>query len=163
MSADERPHPEQPASGEQQAGGAADAVLAGVGAVYARVEALLAERRPRCEMSGRCCDFENSDHQLWASDIEVEYAKSAAGGVVPDAPAGLCPWWRSGLCTLREGRPLGCRLYFCDPSWTHEMEGVYERFHAELQDVHKAEGRLYSYRLFVDAVRETGPAEEPAP
>jgi hypothetical protein len=114
-------------------------------------------------MSGRCCDFESNDHQLWASELEVEFARSSAGGEVPSAPHGSCPWWRKGLCTLREGRPLGCRLYFCDPTWADEMEGVYERFHAELRAVHEDAGVPYSYRKFVDAVRLPDTAEESSP
>ncbi len=137
--------------------------LAALDELYERVDELLAERKPRCEMSGRCCNFAAEDHQLWASDLEVAHALAGVDGVVPEAPGGSCPWWRSGLCTLREGRPLGCRLYFCDPSWADEMGGVYELFHQQLRDLHAAHELPYSYRLFVDAVRQRPSAETPTP
>jgi len=122
--------------------------------LYARVDEVLAEARPRCEMSGRCCDFPTSDHQLWATDLESAHALECAGGVVPDAPSGLCPWHVEGTCRLRDGRPLGCRLYFCDPSWADSMAAVYERFHAELKALHTGADIPYSYRPFVEAVRD---------
>lgn len=139
-----------------------DAELAAVQAIYDQLEQLLSERRPRCEMSGRCCNFESEEHQLWASELELAFALHGARGVVPKTAAGSCPWWREGLCTLREGRPLGCRIYFCDPGWATEMALVYERFHQQLRDVHQACDRPYSYRLFVDAVREAPAAERPS-
>ena len=129
--------------------------LAALDELYARVDTVLAERRPRCEMSGRCCNFAAEDHQLWASGLEVRHALAAAGGVVPEAPVDSCPWWKSGLCTLREGRPLGCRLYFCDPAWADEMGAVYELFHQQLRELHQAHDLPYSYELFIEAVRKS--------
>ncbi|MDG2150074.1 MAG: hypothetical protein P8N09_11185 [Planctomycetota bacterium] len=112
-------------------------------------------------MSGRCCDFPTSGHQLWATDLESAHALRKAGGDVPEAPSGLCPWHVEGTCRLRDGRPLGCRLYFCDPAWTDLMPQVYERFHAELKALHVEAGLSYSYRRFVEAVRD--PALLPSP
>lgn len=123
-------------------------------ALYRRVDEQLAARRPRCELSGRCCDFPTSGTQLWASTLEVAHALAAAQGEVPAAPPALCPWWQGGLCHLREGRPLGCRLYFCDPDWADEMAPTYERFHDELRRLHERHGVAYVYRRFVDAAAE---------
>jgi hypothetical protein len=119
---------------------------------YARVDAEIAARAPRCELSGRCCDFPTSGHRLYATDVESDYAVAAAG-TVPDAPSGLCPWHVEGICRNREGRPLGCRVYFCDPAYADEMPLMYERFHAELRALHEQHGEDYRYAPFVDAVR----------
>lgn len=126
----------------------------GLTELYARVDEVLAAHKPRCEMSGRCCDFPTSGHELFATDLESAFALEAAGGVVPDAPSGLCPWHVEGTCRLRDGRPLGCRLYFCDPDWAEPMPAVYERFHQELKALHEATGVPYLYRRFVEAVRD---------
>ena len=47
--------------------------------VYADLEAELAERRPRCELSGRCCRFAEVGHQLWTTRLELEYLREHAG------------------------------------------------------------------------------------
>lgn len=133
------------------------ALRAELAALYDEVDAEVAAGNPRCEMSGRCCDFPRSDHELWSTPLEVEYARDVAGEV-PAAPSGLCPWHVDGLCRLREGRPLGCRLYFCDPAWEHAMPPLYERFHARLVALHQAHGRPYGYARFVESVRP-GPEE----
>ena len=129
------------------------AAFPALAALYARLDAELAARNPRCELSGRCCDFPRSGHRLYASGLEADFAVAAAGGVVPDAPSGLCPWHVEGRCTQRRGRPLGCRVYFCDPAFADEMPHVYERFHAELRALHELHGLDYEYREFVEAVR----------
>ncbi|MFT7464026.1 MAG: Fe-S-cluster containining protein [Pseudohongiellaceae bacterium] len=130
--------------------------------LYADVGRLLEERKPLCEMSGRCCNFKAEDHQLWASDLEVAYALHSAKSVVPEADDEDCPWWKSGLCTLREGRPLGCRLYFCDPSWEDEMGLAYEKYHQQLRAIHETYGVSYGYKLFVEAVRKPPQIELPS-
>ncbi len=121
---------------------------------YERVDAHVASHSPRCEMSGRCCDFPRSEHELFCSDMETDYAVAAAGGAVPEAASGQCPWYVDGLCKLRDGRPLGCRLYFCDPDWDEAMTDAYERFHGELRALHERWGVPYSYRRFVEATAE---------
>ena len=133
------------------AGGGAASELAGL---YARLDAELEARRPRCDLSGRCCDFPTSGHRLYATDLETAHAVAAAGGAAPAAASGSCPWHVDGLCRNRAGRPLGCRVYFCDPGWAAEMPDVYERYHAELRALHDRHGLPYRYRLFVDAARD---------
>lgn len=124
-------------------------------ALLARVDAEIAARNPRCELSGRCCDFPRSGHRLFATRLEATFAVDAAGGV-PPAPSGLCPWWVDGRCANRAGRPLGCRVYFCDPAWEPAMPEVYERWHAELRALHERHGLPYAYAEFCAAVREAG-------
>ncbi|GJM22394.1 MAG: hypothetical protein DHS20C15_23090 [Planctomycetota bacterium] len=122
--------------------------------LYARVDAEVAGHAPRCEMSGRCCDFPRNEHRLYATGLETRYAQERAGLVVPEADSGLCPWHVDGLCQLRDGRPLGCRLYFCDPDWADTMPRVYERAHAEILALHQRHDIAYSYGSFVHTVRE---------
>lgn len=134
------------------------AAFAELAELYARVDAEVAGHAPRCEMSGRCCDFPRSDHRLYASALETAFARDRAGGRVPAADSGLCPWHVDGLCTLRDGRPLGCRLYFCDPNWADTMPRVYERAHAEILALHERHGVSYAYAEFVHAVRDDAAA-----
>jgi len=125
-------------------------------ALYQRLDERLAASQPVCRRSGLCCDFPTSGHQLWSSALEVAYTLECAGGEVPAAPSGLCPWHVEGSCRQRPGRPLGCRLYFCDPAWADAMPAVYEQFHAELKQLHMTHGIPYLYLRFVDAVQARG-------
>jgi Fe-S-cluster containining protein len=150
------PGPETPGPAVPRPG-APDGLAAALAALYARVDAVVAAANPRCELSGRCCDFPNSGQRLYATDVESAYAVARTGGVPGGVSAGTCAWYRDGLCRNREGRPLGCRLYFCDPTWEGAMSEHYERFHAELRALHERHGADYRYRLFVEAVAERAP------
>jgi hypothetical protein len=132
-------------------------VAAELADLYARVDAEIAAANPRCELSGRCCDFPRSGQRLYATGPETAYALAAAGGTAPPAPSGLCPWWVDGRCSNRAGRPLGCRTYFCDPDWADAMPHVYERYHAELRALHERHDLTYRYAPFVDVLREDAP------
>src|SRR6476469_3290128 len=133
-----------------------------VGAILAEADADIAARRPVCRASGRCCRFEEYGHRLYVTAAEmVFFAKhktqntkhetGGQGAVVSlpqffsvESPRG-CPYQVEGLCTAREARPLGCRLYFCDEnaqSWQNE---VYEKYHAQLRAVHERFGLAYRY------------------
>lgn len=136
--------------------------LHALAALYARLDAEVTAAAPRCQMSGRCCDFPTSGHRLMASTLETAYARDRAGGAVPDAPSGLCPWHVEGTCRLRDGRPLGCRVYFCDPAWAERMPRVYETYHRAVRALHERHGVPYRYETFVDAVRvEPAAGSEP--
>jgi len=128
--------------------------------LYERVGEVVDAASPRCAMSGRCCDFPTSGQRLYSTDLETDYATRAAGGEVPAAVSGQCPWYVDGLCQNRDGRPLGCRVYFCDPEWGEVMPAIYERFHSELRALHEAHGLNYVYRLFVDAVAAPARVED---
>lgn len=130
-----------------------ESALESLAILYRELDAELALHRPRCELSGRCCDFPTAGHELFATDLEVTFARRAAE-TVPAAPERLCPFWRMGRCELREGRPLGCRVYFCDPGFAAAMPEIAERFHRRIVALHESHGIPYRYRRFVSSVRE---------
>src|SRR4051812_10991946 len=39
--------------------------------VYTELERAIAQRRPRCEASGRCCRFEEFGHRLYVTTMEL--------------------------------------------------------------------------------------------
>lgn len=127
-----------------------EAALAALRDLYAGLDAELAALAPRCELSGRCCDFRRSGHVLFATDVELAHLARRAPPAVEGAPD-LCPWWSGGRCHAREGRPLGCRLYFCDASKRDELEALSMRAHARLKELHDAAGASYRYGPFVPA------------
>lgn len=120
--------------------------------LYRRVDAEIAPHEGLCRLRGICCDFEKADHVLYASDTEVAYLKAHRSLEDWDGRGKLCPFWKEGLCTAREHRPLGCRTYFCDPSW--DGSEIYERFHRELETIGEELGIEYRYSSWVDRLRE---------
>ena len=42
-------------------------------------------------------------------------------------------------------RPMGCRLFFCDPRHTQELQSLYERMHSHMKRLHDELGVPYMY------------------
>ena len=127
--------------------------------LYAALEQEMGRQDPApvCELRGVCCDFERADHVLYASRLETDFAAEQLAELGPEArkaPADrtLCPYWDRGRCGNRAGRPLGCRTYFCDPSWEGRGERIYEKFYAEIRAIAEATGYPWSYDRFVTAL-----------
>ena len=123
--------------------------------IYSALDRELAELRPLCRRSGRCCKFKESGHQLWTTQVELEYLVEHEGlpGAVP-AEKGVCPYLQDGLCGVRDHRMLGCRIYFCDPSYAAAMNPLYERYHRRVKEVHRNHGVPYEYAEFLKAWRD---------
>jgi len=106
-----------------------------VRAIYAAADAAVAAAGPRCDASGRCCRFKEYGHTLFVSQLEADVLLDAAppfsGPVTPDA----CPFQVDNLCTAREPRPLGCRVYFCDPSYQETGQTISEMYLRQLKDL----------------------------
>lgn len=122
-------------------------------ALYADLDRDLAELRPRCELSGRCCRFGEFGHQLWTTRLELDYLL-AHRGPPASIPGGACPYLANGLCGVREHRMLGCRIYFCDPAYKDAMGPFYERYHGRLKEIHRRHGIPYHYEEVLKALGE---------
>lgn len=116
--------------------------------LYAEVDRLVAAALPLCVLSGDCCRFEQAGHELFATALEADYAAWRH----PDAPApeapGRCPYHVAGRCTAREGRPLGCRTYFCDRRTEDELAEAHEHFLARLRALERELGYPAAYGRF---------------
>jgi hypothetical protein len=49
------------------------------------------------------------------------------------------------LCTAREPRPLGCRVYYCDPNYQDTGNRLTETYLRRLKDLADAEGVRWHY------------------
>ena len=82
--------------------------------LLARAEQQVGALSPACRACGGCCDFARAGHRLYATtgEIALLIARSPqpAGEVLPLH----CAYQIGGACTARSGRPLGCRMFFCD-------------------------------------------------
>ena len=115
--------------------------------IYDRMHAEIARHAPVCQVSGRCCRFRDYDHTLFLSQPELDLLVSEGlpeGAVIDDAS---CPFQIKGLCTAREKRPLGCRVYFCDPNYEMTVgPEIAEQFTNELKEVHQRHELTWDYR-----------------
>ncbi len=125
-----------------------DALRRELESIYAEADRRVAEIGVACWVRGICCDFRRADHHLYASSAEVDYIREKHS---PD-PAGdgeLCPFWRGGVCTERERRPLGCRTYFCDERYRDELEALYGELYDRLRRAADRVGYAWEYVPFV--------------
>lgn len=122
--------------------------------IYADVDAAVAAAAPVCEASGRCCRFREYGHTLFLSRVEAE--RLLADGLPPDSVVNDegCPFQIRGLCTARDRRPLGCRIYFCDPRYEGVGERISEDAIARLKQLHESTATPWEYRPLIHFLRE---------
>ncbi len=129
-------------------------VEAAIDAILVMVDDAVRAMRPHCLASGNCCRFEAHGHRLYASGLEVArcvlICRSEGRGITTaDLEAaverGNCPWQIGRLCTAREGRPTGCRVYFCDPRASDLVPELAERAHAAVRAIHDRFEIPYEY------------------
>ena len=152
-------------------------VAAAVSDLYAHVQAEIDARQPVCQISGRCCRFEQFGHRLFVTTIEMAAflrdlsrpaatIGAAAGLRLPLLPAPWdgtgCPYQVAGRCGVHPARPFGCRIFFCDATAEAWQQQQYERFHAEIRRLHERFGVPYFYVEWREAIRAVGLAEPAA-
>lgn len=131
------------------------ALLAELDALFEELTSELAGDVHLCRMSGVCCDFLRCDHVLYATALEAWYTVNRSGDPSPADEPRLCPYWKKGMCTAREGRPVGCRTYFCAAERREERDRIYESFHARIASVGNRYGFPYEYAPFVELLAES--------
>lgn len=132
-------------------------------AFFARVDAAVAEKTPVCTNRGLCCRFGEFGHRLYVTRLELAWfiGRQRPFGLRPATSADACPYQLNGLCTAREHRPLGCRIFFCDPASRDWQGPMYEEFLAELKGIGAEFGIPYQFGDWLDALRSVdSPAAE---
>ena len=116
-------------------------------ALYRELDEAVAMTGPVCQLSGRCCRFKDYGHTLFLSAPEALLLVADA----PQPPGQLdngqsCPWQDvRGRCTARDARPLGCRVFFCDPSFETHAPELSETFLARLKQLARRHGWPWNY------------------
>ena len=114
--------------------------------LYREVDAEVAAAGPVCVASGRCCRFKEYGHTLFLSNLEAEVLLAAAPPYTPAAvSADFCPFQQGNLCTAREPRPLGCRVYYCDPAYQEKGNAITEKYLRRLKDLAEAHQVSWTY------------------
>lgn len=116
-------------------------------ALYGEVDREVARAGPVCQLSGRCCRFAEYDHTLFVSTLEIRYL--VAGAPQPSRPLDrgeTCPWQdQLGRCTARDARPLGCRIYYCDPTYQDLAHEISEQSIKHLKEITQRWNLPWSY------------------
>ena len=117
----------------------------GVVDLYAEADAAVAAAGPKCDASGRCCRFKEYGHTLFVSNLEAEVLLESAPTYAQPVSGDYCPFQDGNLCTAREPRPLGCRVYFCDPSYQEMSKQITEKYLRRLKDLADEQGLAWRY------------------
>ena len=120
---------------------------------YAKVDRMIESHGPTCWNRGACCQFGRYGHKLYVTSAELAYFVRGLGGHfrVPSNDT-ACPYQIQGQCTAREYRPLGCRIFYCDPDAQHWQNDAYERQLKELKSVSEDYGIDYHYCEWLSAL-----------
>src|SRR5690242_19032928 len=114
--------------------------------LYQEVDAAVAAAGPVCVASGKCCRFKEYGHTLFLSQIEADVLLAAAPEYDPAAvTSDFCPFQKGNLCTAREPRPLGCRVYYCDPNYQGVGEAISEKYLTRLKQLADEHGTGWFY------------------
>jgi hypothetical protein len=103
--------------------------------LYQEVDREVAAAGPVCVASGRCCRFKEYGHTLFLSNLEAEVLLDAAPPHEGPITADFCPYQKENLCTARAPRPLGCRIYHCDPAFQETGNRITEEALGRLKEM----------------------------
>jgi hypothetical protein len=113
--------------------------------LYREVDQEVARAGPVCVASGRCCRFKEYGHTLFLSNLEAEVLLAEAPPFERPVSADFCPFQKGTLCTAREPRPLGCRVYYCDPTYQETGNAITEKYLHKLKELAAAQGVEWRY------------------
>ena len=69
----------------------------------------------RCNICGKCCNFDSYDHHLFVTQPEVMYLTAKLGSEnIKPMTDGICPYNVDGKCTVYEHRFAACRIFCCN-------------------------------------------------
>jgi hypothetical protein len=113
--------------------------------LYKEVDSEVAAAGPICIASGRCCRFKEYGHVLFLSNLEAEVLLASAPAYEQPVTPEFCPFQKDNLCTAREPRPLGCRVYYCDPSYQETGNQITEKYLQRLKSLASEAGVEWRY------------------
>lgn len=136
--------------------------LNAVADIYRQLEGTLVTAGGLCRQSGRCCRFQEYGHRLYVTTLEMLFFMAAAPKnfrqKVNDDPSLLdgtvCPFQMEKLCTVRDIRPAGCRIYFCDGIAQAKQNDLTEKILKQLRELHEQQAVPYYYGEWTDWLKQ---------
>jgi len=111
-------------------------VVAAMERFYAQAADRIATHAPVCCNKGECCRFGRYGHRLFVTALEAAYYLASGEPAAP-VTVDACPHAFGGRCHARARRPLGCRVYYCDPRAQHWQGPLTEELLARLRALHE--------------------------
>ena len=130
-------------------------VVAAMSRYYEETDRLIAQHAPTCKNKGECCRFGEFGHRLYVTTLEVCYYL-ALGETAGPPTSDTCPHACDGRCDTRDRRPLGCRVFFCDPSDRSWQGPLTEERLLRLRELHDQLGVPYFYADWMTVLRARG-------
>jgi hypothetical protein len=121
--------------------------------LYTEADQAVAAAGPVCLASGRCCRFKEYGHTLFLSNLEADVLLANAPPFQQPVSPDFCPFQKERLCTAREARPLGCRIYYCDPNYQKTGQRLSEESLHKLKELarqNKLEWRYAPLHFFLN-------------
>src|SRR5262249_40774241 len=138
--------------------------------IYEEAEKEIAAAGPVCVASGRCCRFKEYGHTLFVSNLEAAVLLDGAPAYERPVTSDFFPFQRDKLCDARAHRPLGCRVYYCDPTYQETGNAITENYLRKLKDLATHLGLEWQYaplHHFLNhpeqAILQSADPEEPRP
>ena len=113
--------------------------------LYKEVDGEVTAAGPVCIASGRCCRFKEYGHTLFLSNLEADVLLAGAPPYDRPVTPDFCPFQKGNLCTARGPRPLGCRVYYCDPAYQETAGRISETYLRRLKELAEAHGVPWRY------------------
>jgi hypothetical protein len=113
--------------------------------IYREVDRAVAAAGPVCVASGRCCRFKEYGHMLFLCNLEAEVLLADAPSYDLPVSPDFCPFQKENLCTARDLRPLGCRIFFCDPAYQETGNRLTEQSLRRLKELANENGVEWRY------------------
>ena len=144
-----------------------------VAGLYAEIQQQIDRLQPACRASGQCCHFETFGHRLFVTTAELAVfllqlrsaspAHEAAASLVTRSDGDSCRFQDGKLCMAHLFRPMGCRLFYCDPKATPLLQPLYETCHQQLKRLHERLDIPYHYVEWRTGLQAILPADSPRP
>jgi len=127
---------------------------------FEAVDKDIAVRGALCTNRGACCRFGEFGHRLYVTTLEVVYFLAKHPLCLP-VTGDVCPHAIDGSCHARDGRPLGCRVFYCDPNAQDWQGPLTEEMLARLRDMHIRLNVPYVYQDWLNILRRVADDKPP--
>jgi len=126
--------------------------LAGLGALYAALDAEITRSGAICLGGGACCKFDLAGHRLFLTTGELALLTGRPPANIERCELSRCPYQLGPRCSARDRRPMACRTYFCDSRVTDLSRPMCEAYHRRIRRLHEIHHVPYLYVELTSAI-----------